>query len=224
MNLIDRYRQLYAGVVYDALYYDVGYRERFVIERSIRHLAGPVPMVGLAFTCWGTRPTVHGTAAGIDDADAVRLDIFEAMQPGDVVMMDCDQDATVAHFGDITAQILQQRGVSGIVIDGYTRDVGRLPGSLPVFARGAQPQDAYGKWSLQKHGEPVQFTTSGRSRITVYPGDVVFGDLDGVIVIPQQIAAEALEAAEKRLRTEDSIRKLLATGSPRAIYETLGRW
>lgn len=227
-TISERFKRLYSGVVYDAAYYDIGHRERFVIERGIRFLAGhkdELPMVGPAFTCWGTRPTVYGEDAGHEEADRIRLDIFEAVKPGDVVMMDTDQDTTVAHFGDITAAILSsQRGAAGVVIDGYTRDVGRfhLP---PLFARGAQPQDAYGKWSLQKHSEPILFTTTGGNRITVNPGDLIFGDLDGAMVIPAGIAEAVADAAEARLASENAIRRSLEIGlTPREVYERCGRW
>ena len=92
------------------------------------------------------------------------------------------------------------RGVAGVVINGYTRDLSRIreDGRMPVFARGAQPQDAYGKWGLLKHSIPVQMETTGGSRITIHPGDWVFGDADGVMVIPSKLAAKVATAAEKR--------------------------
>jgi regulator of RNase E activity RraA len=223
VSLTDRLKKLYAGVVYDAAYYDVGHRERFVICRGVRHLAGDVPLVGPAFTCWGTRPTVHGKHQDIDEADAHRLKIFEAMKPGDVVVMDTDGDTTVAHFGDITAQIFEQQGVAGVVIDGYTRDIGRI--HLPTFARGVQPQDAYGKWALQNHGKIVAFWTSGRNRIEVHPGDMVFADRDGVMVLPSKIVEDVVDAAEKRAVKEQEIRDWLSSGAgPREVYKRLGRW
>jgi len=230
LELVPRYRKLYAGVVYDAVYYDVGHRERFVIDREIGLQLYDVrmPAVGPAFTCWGTRASTFTESADVfDKRDAARLAIFEAMQPGDVVMMDTDQDTTVAHFGDITATICHQRGVAGVVIDGYTRDVGRIGVSelgVPVFARGCQPQDAYGKWALQKHGEPVLFNTSGGNRVTVRPGDLIFADYDGVMAIPAQIAIDAVPFAEERAAKEAEIREALRTRPLREVYEKLGRW
>lgn len=224
MSLIERLKTLYAGVVYDAAYYDVGHRERFVVTRDVRHLVGDVPLVGPAFTCWGTRPTVHGDAGDIDAEDAKRLEIFEALTPGCVVVMDTDGDTTVAHFGDITAQICERAEVAGVIIDGYTRDIGRI--TLPTFARGVQPQDAYGKWALQQHGTDILLSTSGGNRIRVWPGDMVFADIDGVMVIPQGLVGDVVSAAEKRASREREICRALLRrkATPQGVYEELGRW
>lgn len=223
-DIIQRYRRLYSGVIYDALYYDLGYRDRFVINRGIYHLAGNVPMVGPAFTCKGRRPTVHAAShEEFSIRDEKRLGIFVAMERGQVVVMDTDGDDTVAHFGDITAQIFERAGVAGVVIDGYTRDIGRI--SLPLFARGVQPQDAYGKWALESWGAAVEFRTTGNSRIFVYPDDIIFGDRDGVMVIPGHMGKKTLEAAEKRLERENYIRIRIDEGVPlRQIYKETGRW
>ena len=221
-----RYQALYAGVVYDALYYDVGYRARFVIDRDIGMLSGSPPVVGPAFTCWGTRPSAcKESAAVVDSMDLARLEIFEAIQPGDVVMMDTDRDKTIAHFGDITAQIMAKSGVAGVVIDGYTRDVGKIRAmDFPLFARGSQPQDAYGKWGLLRHGLAIQFETTGGNRIIVEPGDWIFADADGVLEIPRAMVEEVCEKAERRMEKENEIRQELQTHSLREVYERLGRW
>lgn len=221
-ELIEQYKRLYAGVIYDALYYDLGYRERFVVTREIRHLAGsPLPIAGPAFTCSGIR---HSYQAGDerDENDRLRLSVFESMRPGEVVVMDTDRDATVAHFGDITGQVMEQAGIAGVVVDGFTRDIGRI--TLPLFARGVQPQDAYGKWALREFGKPVNLTTTGHSRIRICPGDMVFGDRDGVLVIPKRMVEEVAEKATERTRRENEIRAKLKTRSPREVYDEVGRW
>jgi len=225
-NLAERYRKLYAGAIYDALYYDCHYRGRFVINRDIKMLSGLPPLVGPAFTCWGTRPSAFKESrACADNLDLVRLEIFEAMRPGDVVVMDTDRDGTVAHFGDITAQIMAKAGVAGAVVDGYTRDINEIRmARFPLFARGSQPQDAYGKWGLLKCGIPVQFETTGGNRITVNPDDWIFADHDGVLVIPQALAEKVCGKAEVRAEREKKIRESLLTGEPRQVYERLGRW
>lgn len=226
MTCTDRYRKLYAGVIYDAMYYDLGYRGRFVINRGVTMLAGDPPMVGPAFTCWGTRPSAFNEHASLSDhLDTARLEIFAAMQSGEVVVMDTDRDGTIAHFGDVTAQVMQQAGIVGAVLDGYTRDLGRIRSmGFSLFARGAQPQDAYGKWGLLRHGDSVQFETTGGNRIVINPGDWIFGDADGVLVIPRKLVTEVLDLAEARHAREQEIRAALKTETPAEVYWRMGRW
>lgn len=228
-ELIERYRKLYAGVVYDAMAFDLNYQKPFVVDRGIRQLAGPCDtLVGLAFTCRGVtiEPAFNEDACDPAQYDALRLDVFEAIPDGSVVMMRTDHDREVAHFGDISALIAKTAGAKGVVIDGYTRDVRRINEmGFSVFARGRQPIDAYGRWYLQNHSNSIGFAAHDGQSFRVYPGDLIFADGDGVLVIPQGLAADVLEAAEKRAKGEDEIRNAIKAGdSPMDIYQRLGRW
>lgn len=226
-GLVERYQKLYAGLVYDALYYDCTYRNRFVLDRGIHAMGGPLPVVGPAFTCWGTRPTAFvQTQDEVEHLDSARFGIFESIMPGEVVVMDTDRDRTVAHFGDVTALMLKAAHAAGVVIDGYTRDTSRVHAvGFPVFARGSQPQDAYGKWGLLKCGGPIGIQTTGGSLVVIGPGDWIFGDADGVLVIPKRLAEEVCTLAEKRKECEDEIRAALHSGdTPSEVFQKFGRW
>ncbi len=223
-ELIERYRKLYAGVVYDAMFFDLKHQEPFVVDRAIEQLTGPAatPLVGPAFTCWGT--TIDG--ADPSTLDTARLNVFDAIPSGSVVMVRTDHDSQVAHFGDVSAAIAQRAGAIGIVIDGYTRDLQRIDRmGFPLFARGRQSMDAYGWWYLGGHSESIGIATHDGRDFVVDPGDLLFADRDGVLVIPQRLAADVLEAAEKRAKREDNIRQAILAGEkPMEIYRRLGRW
>ncbi len=223
-ELIERYRKLYAGVIYDAMAFDLKHQEPFVMDRAVRHLAGPTePTVGPAFTCVGVRNHHDDIAV---DVDTRRLEVFGAIPHGSIVVMRTHHDCEVAHFGDISALIAKTAGAVGVVIDGYTRDIGRIDHlGLPLFAKGVQPIDAYGWWSLVRHSESIELSASGGANLTVEPGDLIFADRDGVLVIPQDLAADVLEAAEDRAKGEDKIREAILAGEkPMDIYRRLGRW
>ena len=228
-ELIERYKRLYAGVIYDALYFDLAYHKPFVVHRSIGYLAGSAadknPLVGPAFTRFG-RSTDDADTTAIELLDTFRLEMLEAIRPGDVLVIDTCGDESVAHFGDVSALLAAKAGAVGGVIDGYTRDVSLIDAmEFPLFAKGVQPVDAYGRWFLTRYTGCVRLPGHGGSRIVVNPGDLIFADRDGVLLIPQRLAADILEAAEKRAKREDNIREaILAGDSPADIYQRLGRW
>jgi len=140
--------------------------------------------------------------------------------PGDVIVSQ-PNDHTVAHFGELSAETAKSRGGHGAIIDGGIRDIEYiLKLGFPVFARYQTPQDIVGRWRLLDYNVPV---TIGEVRI--HAGDFVVGDRDGVVVIPQAIAEEAISKAEEVVRTENVVRKAILEGThPVEAYEKFGRF
>jgi regulator of RNase E activity RraA len=107
-----------------------------------------------------------------------------------------------AVWGELMSTRARQLGAAGAVLNGYSRDTrGILKLGFPTFSIGRYAQDQ------RPRGEVVAY----RTRITigetdVSPGDIVFGDLDGVLVIPQHIENEVLRTAMERARREDLVR------------------
>ena len=192
---------------------DLGLRAQ-TLPPSIVALARGMRLAGPAFTVEG-RPSDH------DDWDgAIRktLAMLGEVPAGHVAVYQCHQDRS-AHFGELSATSLAARGVAGCVIDGGCRDV-RLVEELgfPVFARFVTPEDSTWRWEVTVTHEPV---TIGSARVV--PGDWVVGDEDGVVVVPADVAARVLEAAETKTGTENEIRRAVADGmSPLEAYERYG--
>lgn len=223
MGLKERFDRLYGGVVYDAMRFDIQWPRPFVLDHTIkpawRMPAGEV-LFGPAFTCKGERVQ--------DDRhidDTVRIRMFRSFTRGCVQVIDTGEDRSVAHFGDISGKIARKFGAVGAVVDGFTRDVRILEEDrFPVFCRGVQPIDAFGRWQIVVYGEPVTLT-GPEGRVIVNPGDYVFGDPDGVIVLPREVAEEVCTIAEGRLSREDTVRRRLAeTEDIQALYDEIGRW
>jgi regulator of RNase E activity RraA len=223
MTLRERFERLYAGVVYDAMTFDLSVRQPFVAYHAIRPVwpmgARPV-MFGPAFTCKGERVR---DPRHVDDQ--LRLRMFGSFTPGCVQVIDTDRDGSVAHFGDISGKLARRAGAVGAVVDGFTRDARILEEDrFPVFCRGAQPIDAFGRWQLVAYQVPV-WLDGLEGRVPVHPGDYVFGDPDGVLVIPEALAERVCDAAEARLVREDEVRARLVGGTDvMELYGEIGRW
>ena len=96
-----------------------------------------------------------------------------------------------ALWGELMSTCAKNRGAAGAVLDGYARDTrGILETGLPVFAYGRYAQDQ------RPRGKVIDFRCTIRmGAVTIRPGDILFGDLDGVCVIPREIEKEVIEAA-----------------------------
>ncbi len=138
---------------------------------------------------------------------------IEAARPGDVLVFDCGGYAA-GHFGDMMAHACMAKGVAGVVIDGTCRDRNDIVElGLPVFTRGLNPSGTV-KASLGHVGERV--VAGG---VLVEPGDIVFGDCDGVVVVPAGETDTVFAAALAKHHKEERIAERLDAGeSALAVY------
>lgn len=221
MTLQNRFQRLYAGLVYDAIQFDLKLARPFVVHHCVR-AAWPIGqhvVCGPAFTCRGepVRDPEHVR-------DLTRIEMFRAFTPGCVQVIDTGGDDRVAHFGDISGRLAREHGAVGAVIDGFTRDVRLLErDGFPVFCRGVQPVDAFGRWQIVETQRRVHLTGS-EGRVEVAPGDWLFADADGVLLMPQAQLEEICRFAEARAVQEDEVRRRVAGGDPEQLYHELGRW
>ena len=136
---------------------------------------------------------------------------IEACPPGQVLVMDARRDATAATGGDILMTRLMVRGVAGIVTDGGLRDsqtIEKLPWPAYCGARSAP-------LNLVRHHAIDSQVPIGCGGVPVYPGDVMVGDQEGVVVIPAKIAEEVAKEA----RGADRVRGLgRGEGEGRALH------
>ena len=144
---------------------------------------------------------------------AIHQGIYSA-NPGDVLVCDLRGYDQAGHFGDIMALACKVRGLAGVVLDGSCRDsMDILDLGLPVFCRGFNPSGTV-KASLAKTGVPV--ICGG---VEVHDGDIILGDCDGVVVIPQEKEDEVLEKAMAKFEKEKHIvEELLAGRTTLEIY------
>jgi 4-hydroxy-4-methyl-2-oxoglutarate aldolase len=144
-------------------------------------------------------------------------------RPGDVLVAAVagDDAPDYGYWGEVLAVAAQARGIAGLVIDGGVRDVVQLEErGFPVFARGLCIRGTEKDPAAPStHGSPVRF-----GGVTVRAGDLVLGDDDGVVVIPQDRAGAAVEAGVRRDADENDIfARLLAGETTLAIYGLPGK-
>lgn len=135
------------------------------------------------------------------------LEAYGHMRPGEVIVMQAAEQES-AIWGELLSTAAAARGVTGAVMDGTARDIAQtIDIGFPVFATGATPLDSAGRQ------EVVEFQTAIRcGDATVRPGDWVFGDLQGVAVIPAEMVEEAVALAETKDRGESTVREELLRG------------
>src|SRR5207344_3439039 len=139
--------------------------------------------------------------------------------PADSVLVLAAHDEVAAHFGELSAAWFRVRKVRGAVIDGATRDTASIVRMrFPTFVRYRSPQDSVPRWRVSDWGQPV---TIGGVRVSL--GDVIVGDLDGVVVVPRRVAHEVLARCERLVGTENKVRVAVKRGMPPLLaYEKFG--
>jgi 4-hydroxy-4-methyl-2-oxoglutarate aldolase len=150
---------------------------------------------------------------------AVELECVDALKPGDVLLATTDGDWSSALWGELLSTVARARGAVGAVIDGLTRDADKIKAmDFPVFATGFSPLDSKGRLDGISHGQPIRIGSC-----TVNPGDWVFGDVDGIVIVPAPLADEAFARALEKVSGENRARAELAKGrSAREVFDEYG--
>jgi RraA family protein len=133
---------------------------------------------------------------------------LDVAQPGDVVVVDTSGSTMTAVLGDLVSTKARHRGLAGFVVDGLIRDLAgiRALGDFPVYARGVTPTGP-----LHRGPGEINYPVCAGG-IVVYPGDIIVGDLSGVVVIPQEIAGELRERLQASAAKESNYVEAVARG------------
>ena len=113
-----------------------------------------------------------------------------------------------AYWGEILTATAKTRGAAGAVIDGFHRDTPQvLAQDWPVFSRGRFAQDSAVRTQVAAYRCPLEV-----GGVVVQPGDLVVGDLDGVVVVPRRVEAEVIARALEKARGEKLVRRAIEAG------------
>jgi 4-hydroxy-4-methyl-2-oxoglutarate aldolase len=116
----------------------------------------------------------------------------EAAQAGDIIVIDNGGKLEFSCWGGLLALSAKLKGVSGVVIDGASRDIDEARElEFPVFARGAVPMTARGRVVQESYNQEIQF-----AGVQCRPGDLVIADGSGVVIVPKEKEADVVTAAE----------------------------
>jgi regulator of RNase E activity RraA len=154
-----------------------------------------------------------------DDPYGLEIDAMDALRPGDVVVHSTDAAGTNAPWGELMSTVAKRNGATGCICDSNIRDCRKIIAlEFPVFYAGIRPLDSLGRGRVMAYDVPVRC-----GDVLVQPGELVFADFDGVVVVPRALEDETLARAyEKVTRENDSRRDLLRGGSLRTVFDRHG--
>ena len=137
------------------------------------------------------------------------MEAVKAAQPGDVLVIDHGGRTDANSYGGIAGFTTRHFGLAGCVIDGATRDIDDIMAlNLPVYARGVIQTSIRNRCSDGGHGIEVQL-----GGVKVRPGDLIMGDLNGILVIPKEHIEQVLEIAKGFKEMEDRIVEAIRSGT-----------
>lgn len=211
-EICERYLKLYAGAISDMLDKN-GYR-----RQALPHYVTPMTqarrVAGPAFTGQG-----YPCADSKNDDTRTRLEMLDSITPGTVSVWACGGSTECAHWGEIMSTAARERGSTGAVLDGGVRDLDFIDAMLfPVFARFRSAASSIGRWDIKEYGVTIRIGDT-----VIHPGDFIFGDSDGVVVVPLELTLDVLVAAEDVYRREKGMREELRRGvSVKEAYAKYG--
>jgi regulator of RNase E activity RraA len=192
-SLDDLRRSLFSAVLSDCL--DAAGHRGQAMHARIRPLDDSLVLCGRART--GLYMDVYDAPPG-ENPYELEIRLIDDLRPGEVPMFACGASGRIAPWGELLSTAARARGAAGAVMDGLTRDVRVIREmQFPVFAGGIGPLDSKGRGKVMAIDVPVEV-----AGVAVAPGDLVFGDADGVVVVP----------ALAKVRGENATREALARG------------
>ena len=196
---------LYSAVLSDVLD-DFGRRHQ-AMRPFIRPLDEELPLFGRART--GNYMNTYSVSEGDNPYD-IEIALVDDLKPGDVAVFGCDGPTIrIAPWGELLSTAARCRGAVGCVTDGLVRDIRAIRKmNFAVFHGGIGPLDSKGRAKMMTKDVPVNC-----GGVLVNPGDLVFGDADGVVVIPFDIADEVGQAATAKIGGENRTRAELEQGT-----------
>jgi regulator of RNase E activity RraA len=179
----------------------LGHRHRF-LPPGIRPLDPRTVLVGRAM------PVLLGSVFAPQSMPFGHLTAaLDQLQNGEIYLVP-NAGAPCAAWGEIMSVTARARGAAGSVIDGFHRDTRRILGlGFPVFSRGGYAQDAAVRTVVIDYRVPIEI---GSTRVE--PGDLLVGDVDGVVVIPRGCEAEVIERASLKAAAERDVRVAIENG------------
>jgi 4-hydroxy-4-methyl-2-oxoglutarate aldolase len=197
-------RSLYTAVLSDVLD-QLGLRDQ-AMPPSIRPLDESLTLAGFART--GLYREVFHAVAG-ENPYELEIALVDDLKPDDVAVFGCCGSRRIAPWGELLSTASRARGAAGCVTDGMVRDIRAIRAlRFPVFHGGVAPLDSKGRGKVAEIDTPIRC-----GGVAVVPGDLVVGDADGVVVVPQAVEDEALRRAFAKVAGENTTRDELAAGA-----------
>lgn len=226
LERIERFRTAgYGGNVSDALYRlgvkDTVFSSRFTPLRQGMQLVGravPIKLHSLVGGMEATTPEEQERLEKKWEAEGGHpqkrmMSTIANLEDGTILCFDCGGDMQPAHFGEMSCQLAYAHGCRGMLLAGNCRDtqyVLKMP-DFPLFSFGTRP-NAFGGWMITEVNQPIYLPGHLTHYVKVMPGDFIFGDNDGVQLIPKDLVDEVLLQVEETYAKEVIEREQIAAG------------
>ncbi len=152
-----------------------------------------------------------------EDPYGGEIDVVDSLKPGDVLVHSTDYSGTIAPWGELMSTISKRNGCVGCVCDAMIRDCTRIIDmGFPIYYAGIGPLDSKGRGRVQAYDVPIRC-----GEVLVHPGEMIYADYDGIVVIPKAVEKEVLTRAMEKVGMENLTRDALLAGkSLREVYNT----
>lgn len=203
---------LYTAVIADALD-EVGFHD-CAMREHIRPLSPDARFAG-----WARTILCHDVHYRPSNPYELEIEAVDSILPGEAVVVSTGESRRNAPWGELLSTAARARGSRGAVVDGLVRDVRVIQQiGFPVFAAGIKPVDSIGRGIVIDYNVPVLC-----GGIVVTPGDLVFADYDGVVVVPVGVVEQVVELALRKVTKENHSRAELNDGAYlRDVYAKYG--
>lgn len=199
-EICNRYEDVSTAMVNDVLR-EMGYLYQ-TLPNNILPLKDSMKVAGIAFTVKGSKNL------DLTNEMEQRALMLESIPEDSVCVWDTSGDDESAQWGEIMTMASKKRGCRGAIVDGGVRDTNKvLEQDFPVFCKFKSSNGMLGRFRMIGYQIPIMIGT-----VHIYPGDIVYGDIDGCIVVPRDIAYEVLERAEQIRDNEVEIKKMVSSG------------
>lgn len=205
---------LYVPAVCDVLD-SLGYRDRAMHQRLRPLDAAHCVIVGRARTFrWMDTDYITET-----DPYGLEIAVMDSLKAGDVAVHSTDAAGTNAPWGELMSTVAKHNGATGCICDSNIRDCQKIIAmQFPVFYAGIRPLDSMGRGKVMAYDVPVRC-----GDVLVHPGELIFADFDGVVVVPREVEDQVLACAYDKVTKENHSRRDLLKGDTlRAVFDRYG--
>jgi regulator of RNase E activity RraA len=193
---------LYTAVIADSLD-TLGYHNQAMRE-NIRPL-----WPGLRFAGWVRTMSCVDVYHVPEEPYAIELEAVDSLLPGEVMVVSTVASSRNAPWGELLSTAACARGSRGAVVDGLVRDARKIQAmNYPVYAAGTKPVDSKGRGLVIDYNRPIEC-----GGVLVSPGDLIFSDEDGVVVIPGPAVADTMRLADEKVSLENHTRDEVLRGA-----------
>jgi len=194
---------LHTAVICDILD-DLGYRNQA--------MGGDIFPLDVDYSLVGCAKTIlcHDVYGMPESPYETEIEAVDTIKPGELVVVCTNKSTSNGFWGELMATAAIARGGRGVIVDGAVRDIRQLRelgDSFKAFAAKRNPLDSKGRCLVSGYDCPIEC-----GGVPVTPGDMIFADIDGIVVIPQNLADTVFEKALEKVRGENLVRDELKKG------------